>query len=45
MQNILAFLERVPLTGNEAPAWCEAYSHIKNQLDAATAAPSADTPA
>lgn len=33
-KNILAFLERVQLTGKEAIAWCEACAHLNAIIDA-----------
>lgn len=35
-QNLIAFMERVPVTGKEAVAWCQAYAFLQNQLTAPT---------
>lgn len=37
LKNIAAFLERTPVTGKEAVAWCEAYAAIQTALQPAPA--------
>ena len=32
LQDILTLLERVPITGKEAPSWCNAYAAIQTEL-------------
>lgn len=34
LANILKFLERTTITGNESPAWCEAYQYIQSKINA-----------
>ena len=38
-QNLIAFMERVPVTGKEAVAWVQAYAALQEQLAAFTAPP------
>lgn len=40
--NLMAFMERVPLTGKEAAAWCESYAAL--QALATPAQPSSSCP-
>lgn len=41
IKNAIAFLERVPINGKEAPAWCEVVSALNEML----LPPPVDTPA
>lgn len=37
LSNIVKFLERVPVNGPEAYAWCEAHLYLQEQIKKATA--------
>lgn len=42
LKNLIGFMERVPATGREAFAWCEAYAALQTEFEKPEVPPSSE---